>query len=137
MYAIRSYYEELGKPYFIIPSNSHFDTTGANIENNRMLPLNLPCKEHLRDDEAFPFRGNMNTETLTNLLENESSRIPLIYLTITNNTGGGQPVSMANIREVSKIANQFKIPLLSDACRFSENAWFVQQREEGYQDKIV
>ncbi len=129
--------EELGKPYFIIPSNSHFDTTGANIENNRMLPLNLPCKEHLRDDEAFPFRGNMNTETLINLLENESSRIPLIYLTITNNTGGGQPVSMANIRKVSKIANQFGIPLLSDACRFSENAWFIQQREEGYQDKSI
>ena len=129
--------EELGKPYFIIPSNSHFDTTGANIENNRMLPLNLPCKQHLRDDEAFSFRGNMNTEALTNLLENESSRIPLIYLTITNNTGGGQPVSMANIREVSKIADQFEIPLLSDACRFAENAWFVQQREEGYQDKSI
>ncbi|QTA92506.1 tryptophanase [Desulfonema magnum] len=125
------------RPYFIIPSNSHFDTTEANIGNNNILPLNLPCNEHVHNDEAFSFRGNMNTNALRNLLENEHHRVPLIYLTITNNTGGGQPASMSNIKEVSEIAGEYDIPFFLDACRFAENAWFVQQKESQYQNKSI
>ncbi|MBD3179583.1 MAG: hypothetical protein GF417_08180, partial [Candidatus Latescibacteria bacterium] len=82
----------------IIPSNSHFDTTEGNILDKKMIPLNLPCPEHKEGDEGCGFRGNMDIVELENLLENEGDRVPLVYLTITNNTGGGQPVSIANIR---------------------------------------
>lgn len=125
------------KPYFLIPSNSHFDTTEGNIQNNNMIPLNLPCREHLSDDEDFPFRGNMDLAELGNLLENEPGRVPLVYLTITNNTGGGQPVSMENIRGIEKLARKHGIPFFFDACRFAENAWFIKQREEGYRKSTI
>jgi tryptophanase len=118
---------------FIIPSNSHFDTTEANIDNSGMLPLNLPCGEHA----GSGFKGNIDTAQLRNLLEVERDRVPLIYVTITNNPGGGQPVSMANIREVRAIADEHGVPFLLDACRFAENAWFIQQREDGYRDRSI
>lgn len=121
----------------IIPSNSHFDTTEANIENNRMVPINLPCQEHLEHNESFPFRGNICIESLSKLLKEKGNRVPLIYLTITNNTGGGQPVSMANIRKVHELAIEYKIPFFIDASRFAENAWFIKQKEDGYQDKTI
>ncbi len=117
------------RPCYIIPSNSHFDTTEANIASSGMLPLNLPCREHVENDVTFPFRGNLDLAALENLLENEGERVPLVYITVTNNTGGGQPVSMANIREAGKIARKFGKPLLLDACRFAENAWFIGRRE--------
>jgi len=123
--------------YFIVPSNSHFDTTEANIENNRMIPLNLRCDEDMNKDETYPFRGNMNIRELRNLLENERDRVPLLYLTITNNTGGGQPVSMANIKEVKQMSDEFDVPFFIDACRFAENSWFMKQREEGFRDKCI
>lgn len=125
------------KPVFIIPSNSHFDTTGANIENSGMIPLNLPCKQHIDDDESFPFRGNMDAELLENLLESEQQRVPLIYITITNNAGGGQPVSLENIRTIAGIAEKFKIPFFFDACRFAENAWFIQRNEKGFSNRSI
>jgi tyrosine phenol-lyase len=125
------------QPYFIIPSNSHFDTTEANIEANNVVPLNLPCREHLAGDETCGFRGNMNLDELGVLLENMGERIPLIYMTITNNTGGGQPVSMANIRGAREMAAAHGIPFFMDACRFAENAWFIKKREAGYQDKAI
>ncbi len=125
------------RPFHIIPSNSHFDTTEGNIEDKMMIPLNMPCKEHIANNENFFFRGNLNTEELENLLENEPDRVPLIYLTITNNTGGGQPVSMANIREIHGIAERHRIPFFFDACRFAENAWFIQRNEEGYAVKEI
>jgi len=81
-------------PLFIIPSNSHFDTTQGNIEDKGMVPLNLPCRRHLEHDETYPFRGNMDVDELENLLEHEQGRVPVVYLTVTNNTGGGQPVSI-------------------------------------------
>ncbi|MCK4350985.1 MAG: tryptophanase, partial [Candidatus Krumholzibacteria bacterium] len=118
--------------YYIIPSNSHFDTTEGNIEDKRMVPLNLPCREHLEADENFDFRGNMNLEELGNLLENEGDRIPLVYLTVTNNTGGGQPVSMRNIKLVRELTAKYGVPFFFDACRFAENAWFIKHKEEGY-----
>lgn len=122
---------------FIVPSNSHFDTTQGNIEDKGMVPLNLPCREHIEGDEDFKFRGNMDTTELENLLENERERVPLVYLTITNNTGGGQPVSISNIKAVHAMAKRFKVPFFFDACRFAENAWFIKKNEDGYADKDI
>ena len=126
-----------GHPYYIVPSNSHFDTTEANIESNNLVPLNLPCSEHQQQDPSHPFKGNMHLGDLETLLEHAGDRVPLVYLTITNNTGGGQPVSMANIKGIRKITTAYGVPLLFDACRFAENAWFIQQREEGYGKKTI
>jgi tryptophanase len=124
-------------PFFVVPSNSHFDTTEGNIEDKFMVPLNLPCREHLDGDESFPFRGNMNCEALENLLGSERDRVPLVYLTITNNTGGGQPVSMQNIKRVREIARRHGIPFFFDACRFAENAWFIREKEDGYAERRI
>ncbi len=124
-------------PAFVIPCNTYFDTTGANVEHRNIIPLNIPCKEHEDDDVSYNFRGNINLEDLKILLEWGKERIPLIYLTITNNAGGGQPVSMKNIKETSKIAKTYKIPLFFDACRFAENAWFIKQYENGYESKNI
>jgi tyrosine phenol-lyase len=125
------------QPYYIIPSNSHFDTTEANIEANNIVPLNLPCKAHLEGDVECDFRGNMDLEELEILLKNVGERVPLVYMTITNNTGGGQPVSMANIRGASEIASAFGVPFFLDACRFAENAWFIKHREDGYEGRSI
>lgn len=125
------------EPYYIIPSNSHFDTTEGNIENNWLIPVNLPCKEHKNDNEEYPFRGNMDLEELENLLECETCRVPLVYLTITNNTCGGQPVSLENIRDIRKITHDRNIPFFLDACRFAENAWFIKKHEDGYAGKEI
>ncbi|MCD6379067.1 tryptophanase [bacterium] len=122
---------------FIIPSNSHFDTTQGNIVDKGMVPLDLPCPEHIDDNRDFHFRGNMDVAEIENLLENEASRVPLVYITITNNTSGGQPVSIANIKRVREITDRFNIPLFFDACRFAENAWFIKKYEKGYSDKSV
>ena len=134
---IDSRLEGMRQPYFIIPSNSHFDTTEGNIEDSRMIPLNLPAPEHLAGDETFPFRGNMDLEALEAVLDTLNSRVPLVYMTITNNTGGGQPVSMDNIRRVSKLAEKYDVPFFFDACRFAENAWFIQKKESGYANKSI
>ncbi|MEJ2719667.1 MAG: tryptophanase [bacterium] len=134
---IESRIEGLRQPYFVIPSNSHFDTTEGNIEDSRLIPLNLPGPEHIRGDEDFPFRGNIDIDALEALLDSIGPRVPLVYLTITNNTGGGQPVSMENIRRVRKLTEQHDIPLFFDACRFAENAWFIQQKEPEYRDKPI
>jgi tryptophanase len=134
---IESRLEGMRQPYFIIPSNSHFDTTEGNIEDNRMIPLNLPAPEHLAGDEKFPFRGNMDLKALEVVLETLNSRVPLVYMTITNNTGGGQPVSMENIRRVSELAQKYDVPFFFDACRFAENAWFIQKKERGYENKPI
>lgn len=123
--------------YYIIPSNSHFDTTEGNVQNNRMVALNLPCREHLEDHKDFPFRGNINIDHLAGLLENVHDRIPVVYITITNNTGGGQPVSMENIKQARELTARFGVPLFFDACRFAENAWFIKRKEDGYADRSI
>jgi tyrosine phenol-lyase len=125
------------KPFYIIPSNSHFDTTEGNIEDKNMLALNLPCREHLENNEKFGFRGNVDLEELESLLEHERDRIPIVYLTITNNTGGGQPVSMENIKGVRAVTAKYGVPFFFDACRFAENAWFIKKKEKGYADKPI
>ena len=121
----------------IIPSNGHFDTTRANIKRNTMLPLNLFSPELLNERSESWFKGNMDLLGLKKLLEKSGDKIPLAYLTITNNTGGGQPVSMENIRAVSELCHENDIPLFFDACRCAENAWFIKQYEEGNGNKNI
>jgi len=122
--------KRLGKePFYIIPSNGHFDTTQANIEANCFEARNLFSDELRQKDESALFKGNMDLDQLRALLADPKTRerIPLVYMTITNNTGGGQPVSLANIRATSELCHQYDVPFLFDACRFAENAWFNQQ----------
>ncbi|HVM75982.1 MAG TPA: tryptophanase [Candidatus Saccharimonadales bacterium] len=120
----------------IVPNNTHFDTTRANCEFVGAQALDIPIAEAKEPAKLHPFKGNMDTARLTELLEREGpKKVPLVMLTITNNSGGGQPVSMANIRDVKKICKRHGIPLYIDACRFAENAYFIKLREAGYSDK--
>src|SRR5271166_884903 len=118
------------KPGHVVPSNTHFDTTRANIEFTGARAIDLPIPE-ARDTQArLDFKGNLDAAALESLIAAEGAeRIPLVMLTVTNNSGGGQPVSMANIRAVRGVTARHGIPLYLDACRFAENAWFIQQHE--------
>jgi tyrosine phenol-lyase len=126
------------KPGCIIPNNTHFDTTRANIEYLGGTAIDLPCAESQDTQTPHPFKGNMDTVALERLIQEVGAeRIPLVMLTITNNSGGGQPVSMANIRAVSQICRRHGIPLYLDACRFAENAYLIKLREPSYHDKSI
>jgi len=118
-----------------VPSNSHFDTTRANIAYLGAEPIDLPCAESKVLADTHPFKGDMDLEALERLIgERGADKVPLVMLTVTNNSGGGQPVSMANIRATSEICRKHRLPLYIDACRFAENAYFIKQRESGYGD---
>jgi tyrosine phenol-lyase len=120
----------------VVPNNSHFDTTRANVEFVGAEAIDLPLKEARQPGTVLPFKGNMDVDALEQLISRVGrERIPMVMLTITNNSGGGQPVSMANARAVSDICHKHGIPLYFDACRFAENAYFVKLREPGYEDK--
>lgn len=117
----------------VVPSNTHFDTTRANIEFKGADARDLVIAEGRRPGVEHPFKGNMDIEALKQTISSVGpERIPIVMLTVTNNSRGGQPVSMANIRAVSQVCRAHKIPFFLDACRFAENAWFIKQREEGY-----
>ena len=120
----------------IVPNNAHFDTTRANCEFVGAQALDLPIPQAKHPAELHPFKGNMDVASLEELVRREGAKkIPLVMLTITNNSGGGQPVSMANIREVKAVCSKHGIPLYIDACRFAENAYFIKLREPGYSAK--
>ena len=121
-----------------IPSNNHFDTTRANVLEVGASPVDLVCSEASDFNSNFAFKGNIDIEKLKQfIIDKDPCNIPILMLTITNNTGGGQPVSMDNIKKVSLIAKQYKIPFYLDACRFAENAYFIKLNEEGYSNKSV
>lgn len=120
-----------------IPSNTHFDTTRANIEATGAEAVDLVIEEGLDPDLDHPFKGNIDLDRLERLLAEDGEDVPVVMLTITNNSGGGQPVSMANIRGTAALCNQYDVPLILDACRFAENAYFIKQREEGFGEMSV
>lgn len=120
----------------VVPSNTHFDTTRANIEHVGAEAVDLLIPEGRQPALVHPFKGNMDTAALRELIEQVGpERIPLVMMTVTNNSCGDQPVSMANVREVKEICSRNNIPLYFDACRFAQNAYFIKLREEGYAEK--
>jgi tyrosine phenol-lyase len=136
--AERILFEALVKKGDFVPNNIHFDTTRANVEIRGAQPVDLVIEEAYNPDSEFPFKGNMDVDRLRKFIEKKGKeRIPLVMLTITNNSGGGQPVSIKNIKEVSQVCKLHGIPLYFDACRFAENAYFIKKREPGYEKKPV
>jgi len=120
----------------VVPNNTHFDTTRANCEFTGAEAVDLPTPEGLQPSLQHPFKGNLDTGRLEQLIERVGAqRIPLVMITVTNNSGGGQPVSMANIKATKAICGRHNIPLYIDACRFAENAYFIKLREPGYSNK--
>ncbi len=129
-------YSRIGGPGKVFFSNTHFDTTRANIEFSGAIALDLPMEEGRHPDLFHPFKGNMDTVRLeAEILSHGADRVGAVVLTVTNNSGGGQPVSMANAREVAEICKKHGVLYILDACRIAENAYFIHHREEGYADK--
>ncbi|MDQ5834221.1 MAG: tryptophanase [Actinomycetota bacterium] len=128
-------FSELGGPGKVIPNNTHFDTTRANTEFTGAVALDIPIAEALVPSSRHPFKGNMDVEALRTALADHD--VPVVFVTVTNNSGGGQPVSMENLRAVRSVCGEHGVPLYLDACRYAENAWFIKEREEGYADAAV
>jgi tryptophanase len=121
----------------LIPSNTHFDTTRGNIEATGAVALDLVTAAAHDPHEPHPFKGNIDIERLERLLEEQGERVPLVMLTVTNNAGGGQPVSLENMRATAEVARRHGKPLFIDGCRFAENAWFIKCREPGQEARSV
>lgn len=128
----------IGGPGKVIPSNTHFDTTRANVEFTGAEAVDLVIPEGRDPAAEHPFKGNMDTEALDAFIRQRGAdTIPAVFVTITNNSGGGQPVSLANLRATREVCDRYGLPLFLDACRFAENAWFIKQREDGYADADI
>lgn len=127
----------IAKPGHVIPSNTHFDTTRGNIEAAGAEALDLPIPEGRQPSTEHPFKGNMDLGALSHVLDTRGADVPAVMMTITNNAGGGQPVSLANIEAAAEIARLHGKPFYIDGCRFAENAWFIKQREPGHEDRSI
>ena len=128
----------IGGPGKVVPNNTHFDTTRANVEFTGAEAVDLVIPEGREPATIHPFKGNMDLEALDSLIaERGREHVPVVFVTITNNSGGGQPVSLENLRGVRAICDRYELPLFLDACRFAENAWFIKEREPGYSEVSV
>ncbi|MFI5180719.1 MAG: tryptophanase [Thermoanaerobaculia bacterium] len=133
--AERILFHTILKPGLVVPNNNHFDTTRANIEVEEAEARDLVVPEGRIPSALHPFKGNMDLPALKRTLEKDGDRVPLVMVTVTNNSGGGQPVSMENLRGVRALCDRYKKPFFLDACRFAENAYFIKLREPGYADR--
>lgn len=121
----------------VVPNNTHFDTTRANVEFTGAEAVDVVIAEGREPGTVHPFKGNMDLVALERLLGDRARDVPVVFVTITNNSGGGQPVSLENMRGVRRLCDRFGVPLFLDACRFAENAWFVRAREPGHGDRGI
>jgi len=133
--AERILFHSVLQPGDVVPNNNHFDTTRANVEVEKAEARDLVIPEGRVPAALHPFKGNIDLGALERTLQQDGERVPLVMVTVTNNTGGGQPVSLENLRGVRKLCNRYQKPFFLDACRFAENSWFVKSREEGQADR--
>lgn len=128
----------IGGPGKVVPNNTHFDTTRANVEATRAEAIDCVIREGREPSALHPFKGNMDVEALKALItERGPENVPVVFMTVTNNSAGGQPVSMENLKAVRAVCDRYGLPLFLDASRFAENAWFIRCREPGYEDRPV
>ncbi|MGZ4389137.1 MAG: tryptophanase [Gaiellaceae bacterium] len=127
----------IGGPGKVVPNNTHFDTTRANVEASGAEAVDLPILEALEPANPHPFKGNIDLGALDALLAARAGDVPVVFVTVTNNSGGGQPVSLENLRGAREVCDRHGVPLFLDACRFAENAWFIREREPGQEGREV
>ena len=128
-------YSRIGGPGKVFFSNTHFDTTRANVEYSGSKAIDLPIEEHLDLDDLYPFKGNMDVQKLEKEIgKHGPKKVAAVILTVTNNSGGGQPVSMQNAKDVAAVCKEYGVLFILDACRIAENAWFIKNKEEEYAD---
>ena len=130
-------FSAIAGPGKVVPNNTHFDTTRANVEFTGAEALDLVIPEGREPQTIHPFKGNMDLGRLEALLSERAADVPVVFVTITNNSGGGQPVSLENLRGVRALCDRFGVPLFLDACRFAENAWFIKLREPGQGERPI